>query len=226
MSIPISQVRAEATVRLVPSGHSKPPVLAPLAGSREDEELIMQLEGLTSGRLVAEVEGLKNLNPRELTYKVWGYTHINAAFAYTREEGNRFNDNTRGAWYCAFDDLTALEEVIFHRTRELMRINVFEDDIEYQSLLASFVGSFHDVRNIKPKPDYLGLDPALAYPKGQKLARELRDIGSIGIVYPSARRTGHDCLVAFNPHHVQHVRFGGRWQLRWDGSSTPKVMGA
>ncbi len=185
----------------------------------------MQLEGLTSGRLVAEAEGLKNLSPRELTYKVWGHTHINAAFSYTREEGNRFNDNTRGAWYCGFEDLTALEEVIFHRTRELERINVFDDKVDYQSLLASFVGRFHDVRGIDPTPDYLGPITATAYPKGQKLARELREERSLGIVYPSARRAGHDCLVAFHPHLVQNVRYGGKWHLVWDGSPTPTVSG-
>lgn len=185
----------------------------------------MQLEGLTSGRLLAETEGLKNLNPRELTYKVWGYTHINAAFTYTREEGNRFNDNTRGAWYCAFEDLTALEEVIYHRTRELKRIKVFEDHIDYQSLLASFVGKFHDVRNLDPMPGFLGPDPSTAYPLGQKLARDIRDGGALGILYPSARRTGHDCLVAFSPHLVQNVRYGGKWHLRWDGSPTPTVIG-
>lgn len=186
----------------------------------------MQLEGMTSGRLVAEVEGLKNLDPRELTYRVWGHTYINAAFTYTREEGNRFNDNTRGAWYCAFEDLTSLEEIIYHRTRELERISVFEDQVEYQSLLASFVGEYHDVRNVNPKPDYLGPDPVSAYPKGQKLARLLRSIGSNGIVYPSARRPGHDCLVAFSPHLVQNVRYGGRWRLLWDGNPRPTILGS
>lgn len=225
MSISLVAVNETTTVRLVPSGYSKPPVLGPLADSREEEELLMQLEGLTSGRLTAEEEGLKNLHPRELTYKVWGHTYINAAFAYTRKEGNRFNDNTRGAWYCAFEDLTALEEIIFHRTRELKRINVFEDRIDYQSLLASFVGEFHDTRNQDPIPEYLDPDPAIAYPKGQILARNLREEGSLGIVYPSARRPGYDCLVAFSPHLVQNVRYGGRWHLKWDGSPVPIVSG-
>lgn len=225
MTLPQVAINETATVRLVPSGHAKPPVLACLATSHEDEERIMQLEALTSGRLGAQTEGLEGLDPRELTYKIWGHTHINAAFSYTRAEGNRFNDHTRGAWYCAFEDLTALEEVIFHRTRELQRINIFEDHADYQSLLASFVGNFHDARGLDPVPDYLGPDPVTAYPKGQKLAQGLREGGSPGIVYPSARRGGHDCLVAFSPHLVQNVRYGGRWHLRWEGSPTPVVSG-
>lgn len=225
MSPPLAPINEAATVRLVPSGHAKPPVLEALAGSPDDLALIMQLEGLTSGRVTAERQGLQNLDPRELTYKIWGHTYINAAFTYTRPEGNRFNDATRGAWYCAFEDLTALEEVTFHRTRELLRINHFEDSADYQSLLASFVGDFHDVRATDTLPDYLGPDPATAYPAGQKLACILREDGSNGIVYPSVRRAGGTCLAAFHPHLVQNVRFGGRWRLEWAGKPTPTVSG-
>lgn len=225
MTPPMIHVNEGATVRLVPSGYAKPPVLLPLVDSRHEEDLLAKLEGITSGRLNAEAEGLPNLNPRELTYQIWGYTHINAAFTYTREEGNRFNDNTRGAWYCAFEDMTALEEVAFHRTRELERINVFEDCVEYQSLLASFVGEFHDVRNIDPTPDFLGSDPGTAYVKGQKLAGQLRAEQSLGIIYPSVRHLGGTCLVSFQPHAVQNVRFGARWKLSWNGERDPIIEG-
>lgn len=111
MTPTLTAINEQATVRLVPSGYAKPPVLLPLVDSRHEEDLLAKLEGMTSGRLLAERDGLPDLNPRELTYQIWGYTHINAAFSYTREEGNRFNDKSRGAWYCAFEDVTALEEV-------------------------------------------------------------------------------------------------------------------
>ncbi|MCP4097827.1 MAG: RES family NAD+ phosphorylase [Planctomycetaceae bacterium] len=222
----MTTINEQVTVRLVPSGYAKPPVLLPLVDSRHEEDLLAKLEGMTSGRLLAERDGLTNLNPRELTYQVWGYTHINAAFSYTRDEGNRFNDKTRGAWYCAWNDVTALEEVAFHRTRELKRINVFKDEVEYQSLLASFVGEFHDVRGIVPTPGYLGENPATSYPKGQILASQLRAQDSLGIVYPSVRHESGVCLVAFHPHTVQNVRFGARWKLIWDGTSDPVIEGA
>ncbi|MEO1192635.1 MAG: RES family NAD+ phosphorylase [Pseudomonadota bacterium] len=225
MILPLAPVHAAATVRLVPSAYAKPPVLSAIADTEQEEALIAQLEGLTSGRLRAEREGLADLHPRELTYRIWGQSLINAAFSYAREEGNRFNDKRRGAWYCAFEDLTALEEVIFHRTRELDRIAVYEDRAVYQSLLASFVGDFHDARGLDPPPDFLGADPAIAYPSGQVLASALREQGSLGIVYPSARRARHDCLAAFSPHLVQNLRYGGRWELVWEGRRTPRVSG-
>lgn len=203
---------------MVPTAYFKPPVLRPLIDTVDELEILSAFEGLTNQRLRAEHAGLSDLEARELLFKAFGQTYINAAFSYTRPEGNRFNDANRGAWYAAFDDLTAIEEIGYHRTRELQRINVFQDEAVYQTLLAAFVGDFHDVRGFDRATDFLGPDPALAYPAGQALARALREGQSRGMVYPSARRAGGTCLVAFHPHLVQNVRPGAKWRLVWAGS--------
>nr|WP_276562446.1 RES family NAD+ phosphorylase [Hoeflea prorocentri] len=208
----------QATVRLVPTAYYKPPVLAPLVDDDEELAILAEIEGLTNRRLRAQSTGLPGLDPRELAFNVWGQSYINAAFAYTRSSGNRFNDASRGAWYCAFEDLTAIEEVAFHKTRELIAINVFEEETVYQSLLAGFVGDFHDLRGSGGTPACLGEEPETAYPEGQAFAEGLRKTGSRGIIYPSVRRAGGTCLVAFHPHLVQNVRPGARWKLIWDGS--------
>lgn len=223
MTPPLTAISEQATVRLIPNAYYKPPVLGPLVDDEEELAILAEIEGLTNRRLKAQNSGLPNLDPRELAFNVWGQSHINAAFAYTRAEGNRFNDANRGAWYCAFDDLTAIAEVAFHKTRELARINVFEDEFVYQALLAGFIGEFHDMRDIIDNPAYLGEDPDIAYPEGQSLAAALRDDGARGIVYPSVRHAGGICLVAFHPHLVQNVRPGARWKLIWDGSPNYSV---
>lgn len=216
---PLCAVHQTDTVRLVPTAYYKPPVLKPLIDTDEELEILAAFEGLTNQRLHAERSGLGDLEARELMFKAFGQSWINAAFAYTRPEGNRFNDAGRGAWYCAFDDLTAIEEIAYHRTRELARIQVFEDEAEYQVLLAAFIGDFHDVRGFSKSADFLGPDPMIAYRAGQKLAQALRAQHSRGIVYPSARKAGGICLVAFQPHLVQNVRPGARWRLSWSGST-------
>lgn len=204
-------------MRLVSTAYFKPPVLRPLVDTPEEFELLAEIEGLTNRRLKAETVGAGSLDPRETIFRAWGRTYINAAFAYTRAEGNRFNSGDRGAWYCALDELTAIAEVGFHRTRELTRIGRFEDEAVYQSLLAGFIGDFHDLRERGGELECLGSDPAIAYPAGQALARALREEGSRGLIYPSARRNGGICLVAFEPHSVQNVRPGARWKLVWNG---------
>ena len=67
-------------------------------------------------------------------------------------------------------------------------------------------------------------DPAIGYPAGQSLARQLRiDHTSNGIVYPSIRHIGGTCLVCFRPDLVQNLRQGGIWRLEWQGTPTPSV---
>ena len=195
----------------------------PLARNHGDLEHLAELEGATSGRLQAQEGGLTDLDPRELVFGRPGYTFINAAFAYTRPGGNRFNDDARGAWYCAFDADTALAEVSFHLTRELIAIDRFENVSDYAELVADFAGSFHDLRGTAFDGEpVLDPDAAVAYPAGQALARHLRkQEAALGLVYPSVRHAGGTCLAAFYPDLVQNLRQGGMWRLEWRGSPVP-----
>lgn len=217
MTPPLVAIEEPATIRLVPTAYYKPPVLRSLVDDDEELEILENIESLTSRRFRAQKSGLPDLDPRELVFKAWGHTLINAAFAYTRPEGNRFNGADRGAWYCAFEEPTAIDEVGYHRTRELTNINYFQDEAIYQALLAGFMGDFHDLRQVAGPQACLDPDPAPGYAAGQRLARELRAEGSRGLVYPSVRTQGGVCLVAFEPHLVQNVRPAARWKLTWDG---------
>ena len=142
---------------------------------------------------------------------------MNAAFLYTRPGGNRFNDADRGAWYCAFDELTAIEEVGYHRTRELHFTRRYEDEACYQALMADFIGPFPDLRGVAPPPECLHEDPDIGYPPGQRLARDLRQTGHGGLLYPSVRQRQGTCFAAFEPQIVQNVRPGAKWWLKWEG---------
>lgn len=225
MTPPLTQISEPATTRLIPTKYYAPPVLRPLlddtvSSDQQDEDLVIleALEGLTNRRLNAQAKGLGAIDRREFAFNVWGQTHINAAFAYTRKEGNRFNSGDRGAWYAGFEDLTAISEVAYHRTRELIAIDHFEDEAIYQALLAGFIGEFHDLRDADPAAAFLQADPADAYPAGQALANAMQEQGAKGFIYPSVRHPGGTCFVAFHPSLVQNVRPGARWKLIWDGS--------
>ena len=208
----ITEIAQQRTVRLIPTAYYKPPVLRSLVDSEKELEQLERLEGMSSRRLV-------NPTPTVgLDYDVWGRTSISAAFTYVRKGGNRFNDERTGAWYAAFDDRTALCEVAYHKTRELEFIDFFYDEVQYRALHASFIGRFHDLRNLSPSPLCLDPDPAIGYPYGQQLARELTPLGSRGLIYPSVRNAGGVCLVAFQPNVVQDVSPGACWKIVWEGS--------
>jgi hypothetical protein len=227
----ISAVNDRALVRLIPKTHHKPPVLRGLVDTDVEAAILAEIDAETSGRLIAEKNGNTALDRRELAFqrrahdlKLYGISHINAAFAYTRIGGNRFNDGRRGAWYCSWDALTSAAEVGYHRTRELSYIGRYEDEARYVELLADFIGDFPDIGDGSTEQS-LHPDPGVGYPAGQALAADLRRQGHRGLVYPSVRRTGGRCLVAFDPGAVQNVRPGATWRLTWNGSPDFDVAG-
>jgi RES domain-containing protein len=227
----LTPVNDRALVRLIPETRHKPPVLRGLVDNDSEAAILAELEGETSARLIAEREGSPALDRRELAFarrahdlRLYGQSHVNAAFTYTRPSGNRFNSGERGAWYCAWDALTSVAEVGFHRTRELGFISRFEGEARYVELLADFIGDFPD---LAADPDHVALDPdpAKGYPAGQMLAETLRRAGHRGLIYPSVRRRGGRCFVAFDPGIVQNVRPGASWLLVWSGSPDYTVKG-
>ena len=226
MALPATfDVTQRDTMRLISTGRLKDPVLLPLAANHGALEDLAALESVTNGRLQAQETGLPNLDPRELVFGRAGYTFINAAFTHTRPGGNRFNDASRGAWYCALESETAIGEVSYHLTRELEAIGRFENVTDYAELIADFFGAFHNLRrsDFSAHPA-LCVDPVIAYPAGQALAKQLRqEAASNGVIYPSIRHPGGTCLAAFRPDLVQNLRQGGIWRLEWQGAPTPTV---
>lgn len=227
----ITAINDRGLVRLIPATYHKPPVLRGLVDTDEEAEILAELEGETSARLVAERDGSPALDRRELVFarrardlKLYGESHINAAFSYTRPTGNRFNSGDRGAWYCSYNVLTSAEEVGFHRTRELGYIGIFEDEARYVELLADFIGDFPSLQDT-PKHPALSSNPEIGYPEGQALAATLRREGYRGLLYPSVRHEGGRCFVAFDPGIIQNVRPGASWKLLWNGTPAYTIEG-
>ncbi len=218
-------LRQADTVRLLPSARLKAPALAPLADTPDEFDALVELESATHGRLRAQESGLAGLSAREMVFNVPNFSFINAAFAYTRPGGNRFNRTNRGAWYCGFEVETSLREVGYHLTRALADADgSFDNVTEYAALYADFNGEFHDLRGIAPPPKCLHENTAVGYPAGQALAAEiLATRSALGVVYPSVRHAGGTCLAAFHPYVVQNVRQGGLWRLTWAGGPVPEV---
>jgi RES domain-containing protein len=219
-------------VRLVPAAYHKPPTLRGLVDTDDELEILAEVEGLTSARLQAEHGRNPYLDPRELAWqrrsrdlRIYGDSHVNAAFTYTRAGGNRFNSENRGAWYCAWDTMVSVSEVAWHRTRELRYAGSFEDRARYVELLADFIGVFDDITD-EPEHPALNAEPDVGYPEGQRLAEHLRREGSRGLIYPSVRAPvpGGNCLVCFEPRAIQNVRPGASWDLVWEGTPHYSVL--
>ncbi len=210
------------TVRLISSATLRRAVLSALV-EEEDLAALAEIEGATSGRMIAEQRGNEGVEANELVYGVPHARFINAAFAYAKpRELNRFNGPSRGAWYAALEVETCLGEVAFHMADFLGRTGDYRAVVDYVEMHASLAGEFVDLRGEIDHP-CLDPDPALAYPAGNALADAARLQGLNGLIYPSVRHAGGVCFAALWPHAVQSVAPGDHWRLTWTGVAEPSV---
>ena len=145
---------------------------------------------------------------------------VDAVFRRPNPMASRFAGGDRGAWYAAFELTTAQAEVGYHRTRMLAEHGVYEDTVEYFDFLADFSAELHDLRGDGRFADCLAPE---SYVASQTLARRLFEAGSVGIVYPSVRHAGGNCIAAFYPELVVNVRRGPALRFRWTGGPTPTI---
>jgi len=218
---PTRLVRRRDTHRLIPAKYSETgdSVLVRIADSDEDLPAIFDLDSATNDRLIAE-DGLSpGIGIRELVFGVPFYRIVNAAFGHAHPLGSRFNGPERGAWYAAFELDTAQAEIAFHKWLELMEVNWLEEEVTYDDYLADFSAEFHDLRGGGFRPC---LD-AGSYVASQELAQVLLEAGSLGVVYPSVRKSKGTCLACFRPALVTNVRKAAAYLFRWEGKPKPIV---
>jgi RES domain-containing protein len=218
----VSRLLQDDTHRLIPSTYDEETVLNRLTPDSDDLTALSELEGATNERLLGEAGLLPGITVRELVFGL-SYSHIvNAAFTHSKPFGSRFNGPERGAWYAGFSLETAGVEVAFHKSEELREINWQEKEaFPYADFLADFRGEFHDIRE-----DFgfaKCLDPT-SYATSQRLAGELLDKGSAGIVYPSVRHSGGTCIVCFRPALVNNVRKGGQVFVEFENALAAPVI--
>jgi hypothetical protein len=219
---PVSQLEQDDTHRLIPSRNTEESVLNRLASDPNELEALFELEGATNERLQGEAGLLPGIGVRELVFGLT-YAHIvNAAFTHAHPLGSRFNGPDRGAWYGSFDLETSATEVAFHKAQELREISWQETEtFVYLDFLADFRGEFHDIR--KNSRFRKCLDPT-SYSASQKLALEMLNAGSAGIVYPSVRYQGGTCIACFRPALVNNVRKGPTMSITFANAFTSPVI--
>ena len=223
-TLPLVREAFPRTIRLVASARLREPVLAPLADPGDDLDLLAEIEGATSGRLVAEDRGLGGISEDELVHGVPHAKFINASFAYAKpREPMRFNPADRGAWYAGLVIETCIAEVGYHLTKALADAGDFNAVVEYGEMLASMSGIFIDLRG-EPRHPALDPDPAKGYAAGNAIAAGARAEGHNGIIYPSVRHKGGTCIAALWPNVVQSVVQGAIVRLTWSGSAEYHVQ--
>jgi RES domain len=202
------------THRLIPTNYSKESVLETLPLPAHVLSDLSELDAATNERQIAEGGGNTGIGPGELLYGVPEAHIVNAAFAHPGPRGGRFHGPQRGAWYAGVEIETSIAEVAFHKRRLLKDARITgEYTFNYVDFLADFSGNFHYLDSQELEA-CLQPDPVpQCYGASQALANVLLYAGSIGIVYPSVRRSSGTCIACFRPALVFHPRRGHDYRI-------------
>jgi hypothetical protein len=222
--INVSQVDWPKAVRIIRS--SFPPIdLFDDIADPEDWALLISAEQKTNPRLMASIGNL-DLVPPSRRVGGTGASYLMAPFTHVSpDRPSRFSTGSYGVLYVAAQFETALFETIHHHARFMARTGEAAGwTSQFREIILSVRADLHDLRS-----DRSGHQDVLApdtYVASQSLAASLRAAGSDGIVYPSVRHVGGECVGLFYPDCASNPIQGRHLAYHWDGQRVDLVRDA
>lgn len=127
---------------------------------------------------------------------------IMAAFPFSRTQNNRFNAvGDKGVYYAGTTLPASIHEIKWHLEND--HSIPFDSTRIYRVVTARVDGRFLDLRGTRARA--LNPDPAIGYPAGHRVARDVRPFVD-GILFPSARHPEGTCVAVFNPEALSDFR--------------------
>lgn len=214
-AVPSAQVAWRAAVRIIRSVF--PPIdLFEDIADPADWGLLLSAEQKTNPRLMESVGNL-DLVPETRRVGGPGASYLMAPFTHVSpDRPSRFGDGTFGVLYAAdlFD--VALLETIHHHGRFMARTRERPGwTSQFREIVLSVDAELHDLRGGQEK-FAAALSPE-DYDESRRLGVALRAIGSEGVVYPSVRRPGGECVGLFYPDLASNPVQGRHLDYHWNG---------
>ena len=219
MTPPTARVRWTKTHRIVRSVY--PPIdLFEDIGDPADWEALARAESASNPRLMESVGRLEAI-PIERRMAGPGASWVMAPFTHaSTDRPSRFSDGRHGVYYAGDSIDVALFETVHHHARFMRATDERPGwTSRFRELVGSIDAVLHDLRAERWR-SCLALDDVAP---AQRVARKLRDAGSDGIVYPSVRRPGGQCIAAFWPDVVGIPVQGRHYSYHWDGTRVDLV---
>ena len=187
----------------------------------EDFDALYALEAMTNDRIRDEV-GEISLVPAEERLFGPGSTCIMAAFTHLNPLGSRFSDGRYGVFYCARKRDTAIAETRHHAAVFMAATQEPSMRLQMRLLSVAANGKVADLRTAS-QADPRIVDPDdYAYP--QSIGRTLRAEGAQGILYPSVRHPGGECLAAFRTTLLKNCLHAAYLEYHWNGQGIDAVF--
>jgi len=214
-AIPVTRVAWTGARRIIRSLY--PPIdLFEDIADPADWPLLISAEQKTNPRLM-ETLGALDLVPPERRVGGPGASWLMAPFTHvSADRPSRFSDGRFGVLYAADRFETALSETIHHHARFMARTNEAPGwTSQFRELVLDVTLDAHDLRVGGGHEDCLH---PTDYRAAQELAAALRATSSDGIVYPSRRQRGGECVALFYPDRAGNVVQGRHLDYHWNGN--------
>lgn len=189
--------------------------------SPEDFNALYALEAMTNDRIRDEVGDISLVPPEERLFGN-GSTCIMAAFTHLNPQGSRFSDGSYGVFYCAHDKLSAIEETRHHQALFMGATREPPMRLQMRLYTVQARGEAVDLR-VASRIDSRIVDPD-DYGHAQGIGRKLRNAGEQGILYPSVRHAGGECLAALRTGIVRNCLHAAYLEYNWNGRAIDAVF--
>ena len=222
--IPVTRVEWKRAVRIIRSAF--PPIdLFEDIADPADWALLISAEQKTNPRIMATIGNL-DLVPVDRRVGGNGASYLMAPFTHvSMDRPSRFTDGSYGVLYAGHAFETALFETIHHHARFMARTAEAPGwTSQFREIVLSVDADLHDLRGAEAV-DHPALDPD-SYEASQGLAMALKAGGSNGVVYPSIRHPGGECVGLFYPDCASDAVQGRHLDYHWDGERVDLVRDA
>lgn len=185
-------------------------------------EALIAAEQLTNPRVRDEIGEIALVPPQERVSGP-GASYVMAAFTHLNPKGSRFSDGSYGVYYAADALETAIAETTYHFARFARDSADPPRREDFRALVGEIRANLEDVAAL-PEDDRRALLDPNDYAAAQAYARRLRNVGADGVVYPSVRRTGGECIGAFRPRVVGIPRQERHLKYSWNGREVDRYF--
>jgi hypothetical protein len=215
-AIPVAEIKWHNAVRIIRSVF--PPIdLFEDIADPADWPLLITAEQKTNPRLMETIGNL-DLVPAARRVAGPGATYLMAPFTHvSSDRQSRFSDGSFGVLYAGNSFKVALFETVHHHGRFMARTKELAGwTSQFREIVLDIDAKLHDLRGRDP-----GLRAALDpndYAESRALGAQIRAESSDGLVYPSCRYEGGECVGLLYPDCAANPVQGRHLDYHWDGT--------
>jgi hypothetical protein len=185
-------------------------------------EALIAAEQLVNPRMRDDIGEIRLVPPAQRVSGP-GASYVMASFTHRNPKGSRFSDGSYGVYYAARELRTAIRETAYHFARFAADGNDPPRYEDMRVLVGRIDNRFADVASLPPEISTKLLAPD-SYAESQPFGAALRAAGSNGLVYPSVRDPGGQCVAAFRPDAVGLPVQSKHLQYHWDGARVARYF--